>query len=286
MKLLVTGASGFLGQHLCASLRERHDIVALYARHRPALAGVEWRQYVHGEHHMNRLPDDIEGTVHLAQSDRYRDFPAGAEDMYTVNVDYVFRLLEHARRCDVRVFLGASTGGVYEGIDAPLRENAAVRPANFYAASKWVGEILCQPYRPFFPVTLLRLFFLYGPGQVERLVPNLTARIRRGEAIDVVGSNGGLRITPTYVDDVVDVIETALMQSWDGTFNVASPESMTIEDLACQIGEAIGRHPVFQRTGGADPPAMVPDLSALCARYDMSRFRPFSAVKRAILAGE
>jgi len=278
MKLLVTGASGFLGLRLCAMLRKSHEIVALYAHRQPDLAGVEWRRYVHGMDEARTLPADVEGVVHLAQSASYRDFPAGAQDMFAINVEFLFRVLEHARRCGVRAFVDTSTGGVYEGVASPLREDAAVRPGNFYAASKLAGEILCQPYRQLFPVALLRLFFIYGPGQVERLVPNLAERIRRGEAVDVAGGNGGLRITPTYVDDVVAVIDAALTQSWDGTFNVASPEVLSIEELARQIGKALGRSPTFHRTVSDQPPSMVPDLSALGTRYDISRFRPFSAV--------
>ncbi|MCP5200971.1 MAG: NAD(P)-dependent oxidoreductase [Gammaproteobacteria bacterium] len=276
MKLLVTGASGFLGQRLCRCLSRSHDITALYASHKPALPGVAWWRYRHGTDAAEALPTDIEGIVHLAQSAQYRDFPNGADDMFGVNVDFLFRLLEHARKCGVSTFVDTSTGGVYEGASAPFGEALAVTPRNFYAASKLAGEVLCQPYRELFPVAVLRLFFIYGPGQIGRLVPNLAERIRCGHPVDLTGANGGLRITPTYVDDVVDVIATALEERWDGIFNVASDEVISIEELARHIGRLLGREPVFRRNEGKDPGSMVPDLTALRAQFDMSRFRCFA----------
>ena len=60
------------------------------------------------------LPSHIDGVLHLAQSHAYRDFPAGAVDMFRVNVASTASLLEYARRAGASRFYLASTGSVYE----------------------------------------------------------------------------------------------------------------------------------------------------------------------------
>lgn len=277
MRLLVTGASGFLGRRLCTLLRERHDIVGLYASERPDISGVRWVRHRHTPGtSAAHLPDDVEGIVHLAQSARYREFPEGAADMYAVNVDFLFQLLEHARRCGARAFVNTSTGGVYDAAGGALREDAGVRPRGFYPASKLAAEALCAPYESLFAVTSLRLFFIYGAGQAGRLIPNLAARIRDGQPIDLAGRAGGLCLTPTHADDVVAVIEAALAQAWQGTCNVAAPEVLSIEDIARALGGALGIAPAFQRDGREEPEPLVPDLSLLRERFDIGRFRKFA----------
>ena len=276
MKLLVSGGTGFLGQHLCRGLSATHEVHALYSSEKPEIGDVCWYRHKHGDGDaLDALPDRIDGVIHLAQSNRYREFPAGAADMFAVNVDFTFRLLEYARRSGASNFVYASTGGVYEQSLKLLHETTASAPDNFYAASKLAAEMLLRPYQKFFNAAVLRLFFIYGRDQRDRLIPNLVARIRAGEDIDLYGSDGGLRITPTHVEDLVGVFDEALRKSWNGTLNVAAPEVLTIREIALILGRALGQEVRFRNCSGPAPQGLVPDLTALQQVYELSRFRRF-----------
>jgi nucleoside-diphosphate-sugar epimerase len=286
MRLLVTGATGYLGARLCAALAGEHAVYATCRAEHPRLAGVEWiRRDLGDAGALAALPAAVDGVVHLAQSLHYRDFPRRADDMLAINVDLTCRLLEYARRAGASRFLYTSTGGIYAPAAAPLHESAIALPAQFYPATKLAAEALIAPYGEFFAACVLRLFFVYGPGQRERLIPLLAGRIMRGEAVTLGGQGDGLRLNPTHVDDVVPVVCAALREGWRGTFNVAAPEVLSIRQIALMLGSACGRNPLFVHEGGPEPLGLVPDLAALAAHVDLAGFRRFADGARDVVTG-
>lgn len=248
MRIVVTGANGFIGRHLVAHLSERHEVVAL-ARLTPAndLAGAaEWVQLDLVEPlNSARLPRRVDAVVHLAQSRQYKDFPEGARDIYAVNVDSTFRLLEWARTVGAQAFVLASTGGVYAYSRRPVREDDPVRLANLYFRSKYAAEILLGAYAEVLRPVILRPFFVYGQGQREMFIPRLAERIVGGEEI-VVEGNPGIRINPLHVEDAVRVFEPALNGTVSGPINIAGPEVASINELVVALGEATGVKPVVR----------------------------------------
>lgn len=174
---------------------------------------------------------------------------------------------------------------MYEPFAAPLSEDAPLAPASNLGATKLAAEVLAKPYGALFPVSVLRLFAPYGPGQTARLIPDLIRRVREGEAVTLPETGGGMRFAPSYVDDVCAAMLAAIEGGWSGVFNVASPEALTIEDAVGAIGRALGREPVFARRPGGSP-LVVPELGKLAARHDMSRFRSFAEGIAATLAGD
>ncbi len=248
MRVVVTGATGFIGRHLVADLGERHDVVAL-SRGRPPddLAGAaEWVQQDLVEAlNPARLPRRVDAVIHLAQSRRYKDFPDGAQDIYAVNVDSTFRLLEWARAASARVFVLASTGGVYAYSTRPVREEDPLRLTNLYFRSKYAAEVLLGAYADLLRPVVLRPFFVYGQGQGEMFIPRLTKRIVNGEEI-VVEGNPGIRVNPLHVDDAVRVFEPALTGTVSGPINIAGPDVVSITELVAAIGEATGVQPVVR----------------------------------------
>lgn len=283
MRILVSGASGFLGRILVTRLLAAgHSVVAL-SRPGGTVAGAETLPCDLGVA-PPKLPTGLDGVVHLAQSRAYRAFPGDAAEMFRVNVAGTQMLLEAAVEAGIGRFCLVSTGSVYEPFNGDLREDAALAPRSYLGASKYAAEVLARPFASHFALNVLRLFAPYGPGQTERLLPDLIRRVRDGVPVTLPEQGGGMRFAPTYGEDICAVIETALAESWTEVLNVASPESLSIADVAEAIAAELGRKPVIERKAiGA--PSVVPDLSRLAARYDLARFRPFREGLALTIAG-
>ena len=260
-KILITGAAGFIGNHLITRLQRHHEIIALDRRRPDTLFenGIEWL----GEDlslplKFSNLPGKVDGIIHLAQSRFYRQFPDKAGDIFDVNVQGTFRLLDYARRAKAESFIFASTGGVYGYGAKKFLETDPVNPGNFYGISKLAGELLLQAYEPFFRSVIFRPFSVYGPGQDNMLIPGLLEKVKRGETITIEGDSG-LRINPIYVGDAVRVFDSSLQQSVSGIFNVAGDEVVTIRDLIGLIEEAVGKKASIQRNKDHEPGGLIGD---------------------------
>ena len=248
MRVLVTGANGFIGRRLLETYAGDHELLALARTPGPDLAGVEWiTRDLREPLDAAGLPDRIDAVIHLAQSRRYRDFPEGVRDVFEVNTRSTLDLLEYARRAGAQSFVFTSSGGVYGNGDAPFAETDPAVPLSFYFSSKYSAELMIANYQPFFNSVVLRLFFVYGPGQDRMLIPTLIDRVTNDEVVTVEGELG-LRINPIYVDDAVRVFQPALHFSGAGLFNVAGDEAVTIKDLAKLIGDVAGRRPKIKHT--------------------------------------
>src|SRR5579883_612232 len=147
MRILLTGATGFIGRHLLSFWKGRHELFALVRGPQPGPAddGVH---YLHADLTQPldgaRLPAGVEAIVHLAQANV--SFPQGAGELFAVNTGAVQQLLEYGRRVGARRFLLASTGDVYGRRLGPCRESDPVNPTSFYGATKAAAEMLAASY--------------------------------------------------------------------------------------------------------------------------------------------
>jgi nucleoside-diphosphate-sugar epimerase len=263
VRILITGAAGFVGSRLVQHLADRHELFAI-ARRPPAVLAdrAHWIEQDLRAFDADALPDRIDGVVHLAQSPRWRDFPDGAADVYAVNVASTFALLEYARQAGAQGFVLASTGGVYAPSAQPITEADEPRPTAFYFRSKRAAEELAAAYAELLSVVVLRPFFVYGPGQDRMLIAGLIDKVTGGGPI-VVDGDPGLTINPIHVADAVRVFEPALTLGRSTTVNVAGPENVTITDLVRQIGELTGRAPDISHRGEQPAGDLVADISRL-----------------------
>ncbi|MBP2434216.1 nucleoside-diphosphate-sugar epimerase [Bradyrhizobium elkanii] len=224
---------------------------------------------------VSNFPETIDAVVHAAQSRRYRNFPADSHEMFGVNVGMTMGLLNWAAQAGAKHFCLLSSGAVYEPFGGMLREDDCLAPPGFLGASKLASEIVAKPFSSIFSLSILRLFFPYGPSQHDRLIPDLIRRVHDGRAIQLAGSAEGIRIAPTFIDDIVEVILASIASSWTDTLNVAAPEMLSIRQISNAIGQQLGLEPKFEMTN-ARSVDIVPDLSRLASRLKSRRFVPFN----------
>jgi nucleoside-diphosphate-sugar epimerase len=244
MRILVTGAGGFVASHLIPTLAEEgHEVFGLAqeAARVPVAAGV-----TPVEADLRRPLDvalpRLDAIVHLAQANV--SFPTGARDLVLVNVAGTQQLLDQAREQKAR-FVYASSGSVYGLGEGAVAEDDPRRATDFYAVTKRSAELAVEAYRSYVEATILRLFTPYGPGQRDRMVSKLIERVRNGTPV-VLNDGGRPRATPIFVEDVVRIVRAALGGEAHAVVNVAGDEVVSVRELAELIGEALGREPVFE----------------------------------------
>lgn len=247
MKILITGINGFIGQHLGRCLASSHDVFGITRSAQPQTlsfaTGVSLISADLSEPgFIDQLPSDIDCVIHLAQSQQYRNFPVGADDMRRINIDATCQLLDWAKKTAVKQFIFSSTANVYGKSTTQLAESDATIPESFYGATKLAAEHLVRQYQEFYQVDILRLFTVYGPGQKGMLIPNIADRIQQGHPI-TLAQGVGLYLTPIFVGDVVSVIEKLMVKSEKGPcriLNVCADEVTHLGAIVKIIEEVIG----------------------------------------------
>jgi nucleoside-diphosphate-sugar epimerase len=288
MKVLVAGATGFVAGTLVPRLLAGgHEVIALghdgarlrrFPGAQPMV--VDLRRPDLGD----ALPDDVDAVIHLAQANV--PFPAGAADLFAVNVGSVQQLLEYARRRGVRRFVYASTGSVYGGGDRPWKESDPPLGAGYYAATRQAAERLVVAYGDLLPYVVLRTITPYGPGQRNRLVPGLIGRVRNGQAV-TLREGGRPRMNPVFDAHVAEVFAQALDVSGNQVVNLGGDEVLSVREMAEVIGRELGTAPRFEDAPGASGGDVVADVTRLRQVFRLpDRLTPFAAGIRAMLDAE
>jgi len=232
MKILVTGAAGFIGSAVANRLKEDghevvgvdnfneyYDVALKKARVDVLLAGVEVVEAditdsqpveaLFATHH-------FDAVAHLAAQAGVRYSIDHPEVYVHSNVVGTQTLLEIMRKYEVKQMVYASTSSVYgNNSTLPFIETEpADKPVSIYAATKRAGELLSHTYAHLYDmdITCLRFFTVYGPwGRPDMALFKFTKAMIEGDAIDVY-NNGDLKRDFTYVDDIVDGFVSALQK--------------------------------------------------------------------------
>lgn len=247
MKVLVAGATGFIGSHLVPALiAAGHEVYALVrdaARQSRNLNGAVCIEANLAACCPLTLPP-VDAVIHLAQANV--SFPAHAEELLAVNANSAVTLAAHAQRCGASRMIYASSGTVYGLSPMLMTEAHPLNGAGFYAQTKVAAEKLLGEFRGQLPVDLLRIFSPYGRGQQPaRLIPDIIGRVREGRAVSV-RDNGMPALTPIYVSDVVAVILARLVAADSVTMNVAGAETVGIREVAECAAGLLGREALFE----------------------------------------
>ena len=248
MKILVTGAAGFIGMHVSQRLLSRGDTVVgldnLNAYYDPQLKrdrltrlGAEAGfRFVH-EDVADRVAMDglfaregFDRVVHLAAQAGVRYSLQNPQAYIDSNVVGFMNVLEGCRHGRVGHLVYASSSSVYGGnTRLPFSEHDNVdHPVSMYAATKKANELMAHTYSHLFglPTTGLRFFTVYGPwGRPDMALFLFTRAILEDRAIDVF-NHGRMVRDFTYIDDIVEGIVRTLDRpaTPDAVFDAARPD--------------------------------------------------------------
>ena len=225
MKILVTGAAGFIGSHVCEHFIELgHSVVGLdnfdifYPKKIKLLnlAGLSGKKEfifyesdIRDSEKLNKLfaSHKIDAVIHLAAKAGVRPSMELIADYYDVNVNGSISLLEAMRLNKVKKMIFASSSSVYgNNPSVPFSESDFVdNPISPYASTKKSGELLCHVYTHLyrFDITCLRFFTVFGPRQRPDLaIYKFTKLIDEGKPVPFYGDGSTAR-DYTYINDIL-----------------------------------------------------------------------------------
>ena len=245
MKILVTGAAGFVGRALCRLLLDRqHAVVAMWHRQEQGLdglAGTPGLQIVQGDIRdradMVNLCRSIDAICHLAV------LPPGADNAEKTNVEGTRSVVDACIETGVKRLVYASSMSVYDFTNPhylPVDEAHPCVPGQDYGREKLQGESLCisAGQTDSLQVCALRLAGIYGPGKnrgaayvfAKAIMDEEIVRIEADRSIDLL-----------YLDDAVQAMKVALDGSAEGIFNIGTGVKCSLTGLAEMLAHRLGR---------------------------------------------
>jgi UDP-glucuronate 4-epimerase len=279
-RILVTGAAGFIGSHVCEALLARGDEVIgldnfdpFYARlvkerNLEGLRRTAGFRFVEADIVRDGLPlDGVSVVLHLAARPGVRPSLEDPASYSETNVTGTVRVFEAVRRAGIRRIVFGSSSSVYgDATPPPFAEDApAAWPISPYAASKRAGELMAQAFAHLYglQIACLRFFTVYGPRQRPDLaIHRFTRLIAAGQPVRMHGDGSSER-DYTYITDCVDGVLSAV--EWTGRprpggdggggggvaepINIGGGERVRLDRLIDLIGRTLRREVRIERHG-------------------------------------
>ncbi len=268
MTILVTGAAGFIGSHVCEQfIKQGFNVIGIdnfdlfYSKKlkRSNLSQLNLSNQfqfheadIRDSKALNEIfsSTQVEVVIHLAAKAGVRPSIESIAEYYDVNVNGTVSLLESMRLQKVKKMLFASSSSVYgNNKKVPFSESDRVdNPISPYASTKKSGELLCHVYSHLydFDITCLRFFTVFGPRQRPDLAIHKFTRLIQDDTPIPFYGDGSTSRDYTYIDDIVNGVKCALDHlSGYKIYNLGESKVVTLQQLVEIIEQTLGKKAIL-----------------------------------------
>lgn len=280
-KVLITGAAGFLGSHLCDRfIKEGFHVIGMDNLLTGNLDNIshlfpleQFEYYHHDVSKFVHVPGDLDYILHFASPASPIDYLKMPIQTLKVGALGTHNLLGLAKAKKARILV-ASTSEVYgDPLIHPQKEDYwgnvnPVGPRGVYDEAKRFLEAITMAYHNFHGVEtrIVRIFNTYGPRMRVndgRVLPAFFSQAIRGEGLTVFGDGSQTR-SFCFVDDLVEGIYLLLMSDHHEPVNIGNPDEITIKEFGMEV-LALVNNPkaklVYRELPEDDPKVRKPDIS-------------------------
>lgn len=255
MKILVTGAAGFLGSHLCEKyVQEGHVVYGLDNLMNGNINNIRTLlhkknfKFIHDDIRRDdvysKLPTDLEVIMHLAAQIHVDRSIVNPAETFDINVGGTLKILEFSRMNDINKILHASTSEVYgSAMYVPMDENHPLAAKHPYGVSKIAADRLCYTYNESYDlgIDILRCFNFFGPRQKDTGYGGVIAifinRVLRNTPPIIYG-NGKQTRDYMYIQDAVKAYDQVLRAKGNpgkNGLNFGSGKEISVNNIAASI---------------------------------------------------
>ncbi|SMG43596.1 UDP-glucuronic acid decarboxylase family protein [Arenibacter troitsensis] len=279
-KVLITGAAGFLGSHLCdRMIKEGFYVIAMDNLITGDLKNIEHlfplEQFEFQHHDVTKfvhIPGDLDYILHFASPASPIDYLKIPIQTLKVGALGTHNLLGLAKEKKARILI-ASTSEIYgDPLVHPQTEEYygnvnTIGPRGVYDEAKRFQESITMAYHRFHGVEtrIVRIFNTYGPRMRlndGRVIPAFMGQALRGEDLTVFGDGSQTR-SFCFVDDEIEGIYRLLMSDYSLPVNIGNPHEITIKEFAEEIINLTGTDQkiIYKPLPQDDPMQRQPDIS-------------------------
>lgn len=251
-KVLITGATGFIGSYLTQRLVEKRLEVGIIKRDssdtwriKDVLKSVKiYNTDLQDTFGVLKAISDFKPDIvfHLAAYYAVEHKAAEIANMVNINMAGTINLLEAVRKSKVRMFVATSSCFVYKASKHKLREDSKLSPLNLYALTKILTEQACSFYSEKYGLRCVtfRIFPPYGPGDYKRrLIPHTVESFLKKERPKV--TSGKQKWDFIYLDDIADaylsLLNTSVFSSKHEIFNIGTGDTVSIREVVLRLKE-------------------------------------------------
>lgn len=260
-KILVTGATGFIGKNLVESLKEKFEVYALILDEKeknviPQIDYILWKTFFDRENEIKTLDGKklgkIDTVIHLAS---YGVNPKDndIDKMIESNINLTKDLILNLERVSCKNIIFTGSGFEYgDKGKIKLKEDMELNPFSLYGATKvsafLIGKKLCESLG--INYINLRLFNIFGEYEgSNRLIPQIINNYLEGKELNFTAGNQVRDYL--YIKDIIEVYEMILEKNIynNETYNVCSSEEITIKEFITKVADTIGINKDFLNFG-------------------------------------
>ena len=248
MNILITGATGFIGSHLCKELVQRgyqvfalshcsrfHNVksLLLHEKFQIEIGDVRDANMIHNIVKNNHIKAIFHLAAHLPDGKNLEN----PLMYFETNEKGTINILNAAYLNSVEKFIYASSMSVYSESPEylPVDESHPVQPSTAYGIAKLAGELYCHPYSKAMDIVILRFSGAYGRGERDSdAIPTFINQALNNRPITIHG-DGRQTSDFVYIDDIVKGTLLAWEKNKPGVYNIGSGEEISVIELAKRI---------------------------------------------------